>query len=80
MEEIDFQILGKEDDLKHRDTPRTAYYSGAIYLTVMNLPRSIRNKKENILLAGLIPGPQEPEHDLNSFLEPLVEDLLHFWD
>ena len=46
----------------------------------MNLPRSIRNKQENILLAGLIPGPQEPEHDLNSFLEPLVEDLLHFWD
>ena len=56
------------------------YSLGAIYLTVMNLPRSVRNKQENILLAGLIPGPQEPEHDLNSFLEPLVEDLLRFWD
>ena len=44
------------------------YSLGAIYLTLMNLPRSIRNKQENILLAGLIPGPQEPEHDLNSFL------------
>ena len=32
------------------------------------------------MLVGLIPGPPEPAHDLNSFLEPLVEDLLHFWD
>jgi len=46
----------------------------------MNLPRHMRNKQENILLVGLIPGPHEPAHDLNSFLEPLVEDLLHFWD
>ena len=51
------------------------YSLGAIYLTVMNLPRSIRNKQENILLAGLIPGPQEPEHDLNSFLLDEQNDL-----
>ena len=40
----------------------------------------MRNKQENILLVGLTPGPHEPAHDLNSFLEPLVEDLLHFRD
>ncbi len=38
----------------------TTYSVGAIYLTVMNLPRSIRYKSENVILAGLIPGPDEP--------------------
>ncbi len=42
----------------------TTYSVGAIYLTVMN---SIRYKSENVILAGLIPGPDEPE--MNSFLE-----------
>lgn len=37
------------------------YSLGAIYLTIMNLPRDIRYKQENIILAGLIPGPNEPK-------------------
>ena len=28
---------------------------------------------------GLIPGPDEPKHDINTYLEPLVEELLLFW-
>ena len=55
------------------------YSMGAIYLTILNLPRGIRNKQENTILVGLIPGPHEPRHDLNTFLEPLVEDLLKLW-
>lgn len=55
------------------------YSVGAIYLTVMNLPRDIRYKQENVILVGLIPGPCEPKHDINSFLEPLVDELLKFW-
>lgn len=45
---------------------------GAIYLSVLNLPRAIRNKPENVILAGLIPGPHEPELHINSFLRPLL--------
>ena len=56
------------------------YSLGAIYLTVLNLPRGIRNKQENVILVGLIPGPNEPKHDLNSYLEPFVNDLLKLWD
>ena len=37
------------------------YSVGAIYLTVLNLPRSMRYKQENVILSGLIPGPREPE-------------------
>lgn len=55
------------------------YSVGAIYLTILNLPRGIRNKSNNVILVGLIPGPHEPQHDINNFLEPLVSDLLKFW-
>ena len=29
---------------------------------------------------GLIPGPKEPAQDINSFLAPIVEDLLQLWE
>ena len=45
----------------------------------MNLPRDVRYKQEIIILAGLVPGPPEPKHDINSFLEPLVDELMKFW-
>ena len=56
------------------------YSLGAIYLTILNLPRGIRSKQENTILVGLIPGPHEPRHDLNTYLEPLVADLLKLWN
>ena len=56
------------------------YSIGAIYLTIMNLPRDVRFKQENVLLIGLLPGPREPKHDINAFLEPLVQELLVFWN
>lgn len=45
----------------------------------MNLPCDIRNKQENTILVGIIPGPHEPRHDINTFLEPFVDELLRFW-
>ena len=53
---------------------------GAIYMSILNLPREHRYKCENILLVGLIPGPHEPQRSINTFIKPLVNDLLKFWD
>ena len=36
------------------------YSVGVIYLALMNLPRSERVKRENVIIAGIIPGPGEP--------------------
>ena len=55
------------------------YSIGAIYLTVMNLPRSLRNKQENVILVGLLPGPSEPSN-LDGYLKPLVDELNELWD
>ena len=52
---------------------------GAIYLVILNLPRSQRYKWENMILVGLIPGPKEPKYTINSYLYPLVDELLQFW-
>ena len=52
---------------------------GALYMVLLNLPREIRYKKENVLLVGLIPGPNEPQLNVNSYLKPLVNELLSFW-
>ena len=55
------------------------YSMGAIYLTILNLPCGVRNKQENTILVGLIPGPHEPRRDINTFLDPFVSDLQKFW-
>ena len=53
----------------------TEYSVGAMYLTFMNLPCTMRFRQENVLLIGLIAGPSEPETDINPFLAPLVHEL-----
>ena len=58
---------------------RGVYSVGAIYLTIQNLPRSIRYKPENILLVGIMPGPKEAKHNINSYLGPLVAELNEAW-
>lgn len=41
-----------------------------------NLPPEIHFHLNNILSLGVIPGPKKP-HDLDSFLWPLIQELLH---
>ena len=55
------------------------YSVGVMYMTVNNLPRSLRYKQENVIIVGIIPGPTEPKLTMNSFLRPLVTDLQKFW-
>ena len=56
------------------------YSVGVIYLVVMNLPRNERFKVENVVLVGVIPGPHEPSGNINTYLEPLVNELLVLWE
>lgn len=53
---------------------------GAVYLACLNLPPDVRYRPENIYLAGIILGPNEPSlHELNHFLRPLVDELIKLW-
>ena len=44
---------------------------GAIYLTVMNLPRKERFLQENVILVGVL--------HINTFLTPLVTEFKQLW-
>lgn len=54
------------------------YTVGVIYLVILNLPRAIRFRPENIIITGIIPGPKEPK-SMNSYLRPLVKELNTLW-
>ena len=58
----------------------TPYSVGVLYLVLMNLPRNEYFKRQNIFLLGVIPGPNEPRNNINSFLTPLVDELMELWE
>ena len=49
---------------------------GVLYAVVANLPPSMRFKPENILLIGVLPALSKEPSSLNSFLQPVIENLL----
>ena len=50
------------------------------YSVGANLPRSERHKFSNVILCGIIPGPNEPKHTMNQYLSHLVAELKQFWN
>jgi hypothetical protein len=58
----------------------TQHSVGAIYASICNLPRSERNKPENIIYLGFLPGPKEVGLErINHYLAPIVDELLELW-
>jgi Transposase family tnp2 len=53
--------------------------TGVIVMSCLNLPISERYNDENVYVVGLLPGRQQ-QSNVNAVLEPLVEDLLRYWD
>ena len=56
---------------------RVQYSMWPIMLTLLNLPRNLRNRFASILLVGIVPsnGAQEP-HSLDPYLHVLVDELI----
>ena len=57
----------------------TQHSEGAIYMTVLNLPRHDRFLQHDVILVGVIPGPKEPPLHINTFLKPLLDELKDLW-
>ncbi|CAG8816269.1 17911_t:CDS:2, partial [Racocetra fulgida] len=61
-------------------TKHTVYSIAGVYLTILNLPRHLRYKKENTIFVSLIPRPKEPPTEkINLYLDPLVDELKQLW-
>jgi hypothetical protein len=55
----------------------TQHSTGAIYTSICNLSRSERNKPENIIYLGFLPGPKEVGLEcINHYLAPIVDKFL----
>ena len=52
---------------------------GAVYLSILNLPREDRYKFENVILLGIIPNLTHEPNTLEYLLRPLVEELKIFY-
>lgn len=48
-------------------------------MVIENLPWCESFKIENVILVGCIPGLKEPNGNINSFLKPLVDEILELW-
>jgi hypothetical protein len=51
-----------------------------IVLTTWNLPPWLCNKLKYIVMSELIPRPQQPGNDIDTYFRHLVEDLKVLWN
>ena len=49
------------------------------WLVIVNLLRKERYKRENVILAGLIPPLEKEPASLNTFLSPRITELQDLW-
>ena len=70
-----FNLLGMLNVDFFQPYKHSPYSLGAIYMVVLNLPRRVRFKEDNVMLLGIIPGPTEPSLHMNTYITPLVEEL-----
>jgi hypothetical protein len=58
----------------------TQHSTGVIYASICNLPKSEREKPENIIYLDFLPGPKEVGLErINHYLAPIVDELLELW-
>jgi hypothetical protein len=57
----------------------STYSTWTIVLTNLDLSPWLCNKHKYIMISGLIPGPQQPVNDINTYFRPMVEDLKELW-
>ena len=56
------------------------YSIDAIYGAICNLPKEDRFKPHNMLILGILPGPNEVKlHYINNYLAPIVDELIELW-
>ncbi|GBC13563.2 hypothetical protein GLOIN_2v1786147 [Rhizophagus irregularis DAOM 181602=DAOM 197198] len=59
----------------------TIHSTGVIYAAIGNFPRDVRFKRNNILIFGLLPGPDEVSlHKINHYLAPIIDELKSLWE
>ena len=58
---------------------RKDYSVGVLYLVILNLPRHLRFKWENVIVVGIVPSLDREPKSLNEFLQPGVDEMKALW-
>ena len=61
--------------IKHRKD----FSVGVLYLVILNLPRHLRFKWENVIVVGIVPSLDREPKTLNEFLHPGVDEMKALW-
>ncbi|XP_055962322.1 uncharacterized protein LOC126687685 [Mercurialis annua] len=56
------------------------YSSWPVILTPYNLPPGMCMKDEFMFLTVILPGPRNPKHQMDIFLQPLIAELNQLWE
>ena len=73
--------LGLQLNLDWLEPHKHSQYSlGAIYLVILNLPREIRYKRENVILVASLPDNSKHVDTTSRLVLPMVKELLHLWE
>ncbi|WMV10036.1 hypothetical protein MTR67_003421 [Solanum verrucosum] len=59
---------------------KTSHSIWPVVLIPYNLPPWLCMKQENFILSMLIPGPTGPGDAIDTYLQPLIEELKELWD
>lgn len=68
--------LSSDGFVPHKNSQRSIT---PITAMILNLPENLRHRACNLLLIGLIPGPNAPK-SMNPFLDIVVNELIHLYN
>ena len=68
------------DGMNPFSTLSSQHSTWPVLLSIYNLPPWLCMKRKYIMLSLLIPGPKQPGHEIDVYLEPLIDDLKLLWD
>ncbi|XP_021746079.1 uncharacterized protein LOC110711949 [Chenopodium quinoa] len=68
------------DGMNPFGTLSTQHSTWPVLLVIYNLLLWLCTKRKYVMLSLLITGPRQPGHDIDVYLEPLVDDLRKMWD
>ncbi|CAI0396796.1 unnamed protein product [Linum tenue] len=58
----------------------STHSSWPVVVTAYNLPPWLCMKQSSLFLCLLIPGPKSPGANIDIYLEPFIEELIHLWE
>ncbi|WMV09273.1 hypothetical protein MTR67_002658 [Solanum verrucosum] len=59
---------------------KTSHSIWPVVIIPYNLPPWLCMKQENFILSMIIPGPNGPRDAIDTYLQPLIEDLKELWE